>query len=267
VTPLERVTDEARFGGKAVQLASALRLGLPVPDGIAFDVEAAARVVSSGRAGRDACAQVFEALAARRLAARSSAVGEDSAQASFAGVHLTRLNVVTPEDLLEALPAIVASGSSASARAYRARLGIDGPCRVAVVVQPMIEPDCAGVMFTQNPVDRSDERVIEASFGLGEAVVSGLVEPDRYRMRRGGEVVDASIGDKDFLIRARAEGGTEEVPVEVGRRRMPCLDANQLAALEDLAARCEASFSGAHDIEWAFAKGTLVLLQRRGVTR
>jgi pyruvate,water dikinase len=266
-TPLAQVHDEPAFGGKAVQLASALRAGLPVPDGVALDVDLATRVAAGGQRALAACAEVFEALGADRVAARSSAVGEDSAGASFAGVHLSRLNVLSTDELLDAVAAIVASASTPLARDYRARLDIAGAPRMAVLIQPLIDADCAGVMFTRNPVDGADERIIEAAWGLGETVVGGIAEPDRYRMRRGGAIVSREIGDKDVQIVARPAGGTEASPVIGSRRGEPCLSDDRLAALDELAQRCEALFAGAHDIEWAFRGERLFLLQRRAVTR
>jgi pyruvate,water dikinase len=138
---------------------------------------------------------------------------------------------------------------------------------VGVVIQEMVDPECAGVLFTRNPVHGTDERVIEAAWGLGEAVVAGLVEPDRFRWERGGALNEASVGYKDVRIRTLPEGDTEEVPVDEHLRSEPCLQDAQLEMLEALASLCESHFPGAHDIEWAFAGGRLYLLQRRSVTR
>jgi pyruvate,water dikinase len=142
---------------------------------------------------------------------------------------------------------------------------------VAVVVQRMVNPETAGVLFTRNPVSGADERVVEASWGLGESVVAGLVTPDRWRFRRGGEIVDHAPGDKDLEI-LPGEGGTEERPVDPARARRACLEEFHLRALEELASRCESHFEGPSDLEWAFARETegpetLYLLQRRPVTR
>lgn len=193
-------------------------------------------------------------------------VDEDGAQASFAGQHLTVLGVRRATDLLDAVRDVHASAHEPSVLAYRARLGIAGPPRIAVVLQRMLEPRCAGVLFTRHPVTGNDERLVEASWGVGEAVVSGLVEPDRVRMRRGGEVIEQHVGVKDVAIRA-AEHGMTETAVDEADRSRPCLDAEDLAALEGLAALCESAVPGAHDIEWAFVGRRLFLLQRRDVTR
>ena len=116
------------------------------------------------------------------LAVRSSAVDEDGADASFAGQHLTLLNVPSSEQLGAALSEIWWSANSDSAITYRQRVGLFTRPSVGVVVQALLDPDSAGVMFTQNPITGADERMIEASWGLGEAVVAGLVIPDSYRI-------------------------------------------------------------------------------------
>jgi CRP/FNR family cyclic AMP-dependent transcriptional regulator len=122
------------------------------------------------------------------------------------------------------------------------------------------------VMFTQNPVTGADERVIEASWGLGEAVVAGLVIPDTYRVDRAGQVLERTAGRKQIAIRSVATGGTVEEKIAADRAEQLCLDDDQLAALSDLALRCEQVYGMARDIEWAFAGGTLYLLQCRAVT-
>lgn len=267
IVSLANAVDEPQFGGKAVQLGSALRAGLPVPSGHAISVEI---VDAVARHDRDACARVaslWQTFRGARVACRSSAVGEDSAAASFAGQHLTRLNVASAESLVEGVAEVWRSGRTPAARAYRARLGLDASPKVAAVIQEMVEPTCAGVLFTRNPVTGADERLVEASWGLGEAIVAGLVTPDRYRVRRGGAVVQREIGDKEVMIRGSAAGDTEEVAVDPAQAAAPCLDDAALAVLDALATRCEQAFPGAHDIEWAMAGGTVFLLQRRAVTR
>jgi pyruvate, water dikinase len=201
------------------------------------------------------------------VAVRSSAVGEDSAGASFAGQHATCLHV---EPEVEAVTAAVRhvweSGRTSSAIAYRQRLGIEGAPQVGVVVQRMVEPTSAGVLFSRDPLSGGDVRVIEASWGLGEAVVAGLVTPDRFLLTRSGEVLERRAGYKDLLIRRGASGGTEEAPLDIGRAEALCLDDAQLLALHRLAEHCEAVYGGAQDLEWAFDGADLFLLQRRPIT-
>jgi pyruvate,water dikinase len=201
------------------------------------------------------------------LAVRSSAVGEDSEEASFAGQHLTCLNVRSSVDVTEAVAAIWRSAHSDSALAYRRRLSVRGSPRIAVVVHQLVDADCAGVLFTRNPLDGADELVIEAAWGLGEAVVAGLVTPDRFRIARDGTVLERVAGAKDLAVVLAPHGGTEEVAISGERIRALCLDDSQLAALARLADRCGQVFAGARDLEWAFTGQELHLLQSRAVTR
>lgn len=265
-TSLVDAIDERCFGGKAAQLARSLRAGLPVPDGFALSVETV-RAIAQGDAGAlDDAARRAEPLGG--LAVRSSAVGEDGAGASFAGQHATVLDVRGREAMHRAICQVWASGQSASARGYRARMGLsEEPC-MAVVVQQLVPADVAGVMFTQDPLTGADLRVIEASWGLGEAVVAGLVTPDQYRLTRAGAVLTRLAGHKDIAIRALEGGGTQEQPVAPHRVAALCLGDTELAALQALAERCEAHHgAGPHDIEFAFSGGALFLLQCRLVTR
>jgi hypothetical protein len=135
-----------------------------------------------------------------------------------------------------------------------------------VVVQSLLDPDVAGVMFTQNPVTGAAERVIEAAWGLGEAVVAGLVIPDTYRIASDGTVLERTPGLKRIAIRSRADGGTYEEDVPADRTEALTLDDAQLAQLNQLAHHCETVYGNARDIEWAIADGTLYLLQCRAVT-
>ena len=138
---------------------------------------------------------------------------------------------------------------------------------MAVVVQVLLDPESAGVMFTRNPINGADERMIEASWGLGEAVVAGLVIPDSYRVGRDGQVLERRAGLKRVAIRGLPTGGTveEEVAPELAERL--CLDDSQLEELNQLALRCEEVYGPNRDIEWAVADGKVYLLQCRAVTR
>ncbi|MGI8480085.1 MAG: PEP/pyruvate-binding domain-containing protein [Gaiellaceae bacterium] len=264
--PLAEAQEESVYGGKAVQLGIAIRAGLPVPPGIALPCSFVDAVAGDDAPG----AAELEKLCAelrRPLAARSSAVGEDSELASFAGQHLTCLNVRSLPHLVGAVRTIWESGRSPSALAYRERLGLPSVPRIGVVVQELVDPDCAGVLFSRNPLDGSDEIVIEASWGLGEAVVAGLVTPDRFRLSRDGAVLERTARVKDLAVRIAAGGGTHETEVPEALVHALCLDVSQLAQLHALALRCEQVFAGDHDLEWAFAAGKIYLLQRRAVTR
>ncbi len=263
--PLADARDERRYGGKAVQLGAAIRAGLPVPAGLALSVETVEALARGDRAVRDHLEDLCDELGGP-LAVRSSAVGEDSAEASFAGQHATVLNV-GGSDVADAVARVWRSGSSPSALAYRRRVGDDEAPRMGVVVQRLAAADVAGVMFTRDPVTGADQRVIEASWGLGEAIVQGLVVPDLFRVSRDGEVLERRAGRKDLAVRPSEAGETEQRTVDGDLVEALCLDDAMLGALADLATGCERAFGpGPHDVEWGFAGGDVLLLQRRAIT-
>lgn len=266
VVPLADAHDDSRFGAKATGLGAAARAGLSVPPGVALS----GTIVDAVAAGQEDA--IEELVTATRslvgpLAVRSSAADEDGADASFAGQHLTLLNVPSVDDVSAAIREIWWSANSDSAITYRQRVGLFARPSVGVVVQSLLDPDVAGVMFTQNPINEADERLIEASWGLGEVVVAGRVIPDTFRMDRAGAVLERTPGFKKIAIRASADGGTVEETVAPELVEQLCLDDDQLAQLNTLAGKTEQVYGPARDIEWAFAGGQLYLLQCRAVTR
>ena len=263
--PLAGADNEAIFGAKATDLGEAARAGLPVPPGIALAGELTEAVAAGQQTAIGEVAESARFLTGP-LAVRSSAVGEDSADASFAGQHLTLLNVPSCADLSAAIRQIWWSANTDSVITYRKRVGLFDRPSVGVVVQALLDPEVAGVMFTQNPVNGTDERVIEASWGLGEAVVAARVIPDHFRLDRSGEVLERTPGFKKVAIRAVATGGTVEREVAPELVEALCLDDRQLHSLNALAARCEQVYGPARDIEWAYADDQIYLLQCRAVT-
>jgi pyruvate, water dikinase len=261
LTPLIDAGEPARFGGKAAALAVALRGGLPVPDGFALSTD--------GAGGEPTAAALRTALGDRadtdRWAVRSSGIGEDADGASFAGQHLSVLGVSGVPALLEAIARVRASVLSASAAAYRARSGISGPARTGVVLQRLVDAETAGVLFTQNPMTGARELVIEASWGLGEAVVAGLVTPDRYRLSLDGALLERTLGDKELRI-AILDGVSQESETPESERARFCLDWEGLGQLHALTGRVDRLWPGPHDVEFAFGEGRLFLLQRRPLT-
>src|SRR5262249_41080042 len=145
------------------------------------------------------------------LALRSSAIGEDSASASFAGQHTSKLGVLAGESLREAVHAVWRSGFGDGALGYRNRLGLGRSPRMGVVIQPLINASVAGVLFTRNPVTGANERVIEAAWGLGESVVQGRVVPDLYRLSVNGTLIQRTLGDKRTETRSLPTGGIAEI--------------------------------------------------------
>ncbi|MFN0095423.1 MAG: PEP/pyruvate-binding domain-containing protein [Dehalococcoidia bacterium] len=263
--PLAKARETALYGSKAVGLGEAIRAGLPVPPGIALSGDIV-EAVAAGDA--KAIAKVLKAAGdvPPPFAVRSSAVDEDGAAASFAGQHLTLLNVKTLDDIPSAVRDVWWSANSDSAISYRQRVGLMTRPSVGVVVQSLLDPEVAGVMFTENPITGEHERLIEASWGLGEVVVAALVIPDNFRVARGGEVVERKPGKKRIVLRSDGAGGTVEEKVPLHRVAALCLSDPQLKELDGLATLCEGVYGPRRDIEWAIAGGSLYLLQCRAVT-
>jgi pyruvate,water dikinase len=265
VVPFTKASERSLFGSKAVGLGDAARQGLPVPPGIALSGDLVDAVASGDDKAIEKVAKAIGSLQPP-FAVRSSAVDEDSAAASFAGQHLTVLNVHSTADVPGAVRQVWWSANSDSAITYRQRVGLFIRPSVGVVIQSLLNPTTAGVMFTENPVTGADERVIEASWGLGEAVVNGLVVPDHFRLERSGRVLDRKTGRKRIAIRSLPNGGTFEEQVSPAQVTQICLDDTQLAALGELALQCEKVYGPRRDIEWAFQNGALYLLQCRAIT-
>ncbi|MFJ6085203.1 rifamycin-inactivating phosphotransferase [Streptomyces sp. NPDC092369] len=200
-------------------------------------------------------------------AVRSSATAEDLPTASFAGQQDTYLNVVGPESVLQHVSRCWASLFTERAVAYRLRNGIDHrTVHMAVVVQRMVFPDASGVLFTADPVT-GDRKVatVDAGFGLGEALVSGLVNPDVFKVR-DGEVVARAIAAKQRAVRALPAGGTREVTVDSQRQEEPALTDAQAVRLVGLGRDIEARFGSPQDIEWCLVDGDFQIVQSRPIT-
>ena len=207
-------------------------------------------------------------LSSVAVAVRSSATAEDLPDLSFAGQQDTYLNVVGDEGVLRAVVDCWSSLWTARAIGYRARNGIDhADVALAVVVQAMIQSEAAGVLFTANPLSgKRDETVIDATLGLGEALVSGRVEPDHYVVETAtGRVVRKTLGAKALAIRGQVGGGQETVfsADGAGRQALPDAVIGELAAL---GSRLTGLFAAPQDIEWAWAEERLWLLQSRPIT-
>ncbi len=265
VVPFAKARETSLYGSKAVGLGDATRQGLAVPPGVALSGDLVEAVASGNDKAIEKVAKAIAALPPP-FAVRSSAVDEDSAAASFAGQHFTVLNVHSAADVPGAVREVWWSANSDSAITYRQRVGLFTRPSVGVVVQTLLNPTAAGVMFTGHPVTGADERLIEASWGLGEAVVAGLVVPDHFRLDRSGHVLERKAGRKRIAIRSLPSGGTFEQQVPPAQVNQLCLDDAELAALGELALQCEKVYGPRRDIEWAFQDGTLYLLQCRAVT-
>jgi pyruvate,water dikinase len=250
-----RAADAALFGGKSASLGELIAAGIPVPPGFA----------ASTAADVEEIADAYRALGEPAVAVRSSAIGEDSAETTFAGLQDTYLWVQGVDAVCAAVRDCWASLDNPEAVAYRKRMGIEDKPAMGVTVQLMVDAAVSGVMFTCNPVSGDPSTVaVNASWGLGLAVVGGEVTPDEYRVSKvTGEVLHRAIGPK--LIEYGPGGERSDVPVE--RQDAACLDDRRLAELVEVARRVERHFGSHQDIEWAIDReGELFMLQSRPVT-
>ncbi|MCX5009016.1 phosphoenolpyruvate synthase [Streptomyces sp. NBC_00638] len=211
-----------------------------------------------------ALAQLGERAA---CAVRSSATAEDLPTASFAGQQDTYLNVVGPTAILQHVSRCWASLFTDRAVTYRQRNGIDHrTVHMAVVVQLMVLPQASGILFTADPVTGNRKvATVDAGFGLGEALVSGLVNPDVFKVR-DGEVVDRTIAAKQRAIHALPTGGTQEVAVDARQQKRPALTDAQVVRLVRLGRRIEAHFGRPQDIEWCLVDDGFQIVQSRPIT-
>ncbi|MFH9610959.1 rifamycin-inactivating phosphotransferase [Streptomyces sp. NPDC017448] len=200
-------------------------------------------------------------------AVRSSATAEDLPTASFAGQQDTYLNVVGPEAVLRHVSRCWASLFTERAVVYRRRNGIDHrTVHMAVVVQRMVFPQASGILFTADPVtgDRK-AATVDAGFGLGEALVSGLVNPDVFTVR-DGRVVARTIATKDRAVHPLPAGGTRDTAVDARQRDQPALTDEQAVRLVGIGRRIEAHFGTPQDIEWCLVDDDVRIVQSRPIT-
>jgi len=200
-------------------------------------------------------------------AVRSSATAEDQPMASFAGQHDTYLNIVGIDHIIEHIRKCWASLFTERAIIYRMMNGYDHrKVSLAVVVQRLIYSDFSGVMFTADPISSNRKIVsIDASFGLGEALVSGRVNSDNYKVC-DGRVTDKMIKTKNLGAFARKNGGTEDIAINEDKRNKQVLSEAQILELEILGRKIEAFFSVPQDIEWCILEGSVYILQSRPIT-
>jgi pyruvate,water dikinase len=299
--------DVALVGGKSANLGELVRAGFPVPPGFAVTARLFAEIVQPHAeellAGLDpenvgelearadgarrtvealdvpdeiaahiavGYAELAEELGLERppVAVRSSAVAEDAADASFAGMQSTYLWLRGADDVLAGIRRCWASYFNAQALAYRARHG--GAAGMSVAVQAMVDARVAGVMFTLNPVTGDPSSIaIDASYGLGVSVAEGDVTPDSYLVSKvTREVVRTQIGTKERECVADPDGGgTVTCEVDPDRRARPCLEPEEIARLVELGREVERHYGRPQDLEWAIdRRDELFLLQARPET-
>jgi pyruvate,water dikinase len=262
--------DPIRVGGKAAHLGR-LAATHPVPPG--FCLAAARADTALPPALHGALATAYDSLGQRcgtpqpRVAVRSSAVDEDGQEASFAGQHESYLNIVGSEAVASAVQRCLASARSARALHYRRSRGLAEEAGIAVLVQQLVVADVSAVVFSVDPRSGEQDRVvINATWGLGESLVSGTVTPDLYVVRKTDlKILSRQVVDKIHMTVARA-AGTREVPVPRALRQEPALEDTQVRALARLARRLERVQGWPVDLECAYENGRLYLLQCRPVT-
>ncbi|MFI9382594.1 rifamycin-inactivating phosphotransferase [Kutzneria sp. NPDC052558] len=305
VVDLREVDEKqvAKVGGKAAHLGGLARIeGVRVPAGVCVTTAAFQRVMAGAaveerldelarlkaddREGirklsaeirgiieetavpEELAAEITEAVSGQTAyAVRSSATAEDLPTASFAGQQDTYLNVVGQQEILRNVSRCWASLFTERAVTYRQRSGIDHrTVRMAVVVQEMVFPQASGILFTADPVTGNRTvSTVDASFGLGEALVSGLVNPDVFKVR-DGEVVDKTIAAKQRAVQAEPGGGTREVVIDEQRQELPALTDEQAVRLVELGRRIEAEFGCPQDIEWCLVDDGFRIVQSRPIT-
>jgi pyruvate,water dikinase len=246
---LAAADDETRFGAKIALLSAAVRAGLPVPAGYALAADALAALASSGAEPSLllTAAELPDLPALGPVAVRASSLGS----AAHGGGSLSLLRVSGAPALLGALRAVHAS------RAH------DAPA--AALVQRMIEPRCAGVLWTRDPVSGAEEYVVEASWDAAESA-DGMVAPDRYRLAYSGKLLETLLGERPAAALAAATGGARPRARSLIQADAPCLERAQLSALAELARGCQALFGRHLDLDWAFAADGLHLLGARPIS-
>ncbi|HEX9026179.1 MAG TPA: phosphoenolpyruvate synthase [Clostridium sp.] len=200
-------------------------------------------------------------------AVRSSATAEDLPTASFAGQQDTYLNIMRKPYILKHISKCWASLFTDRAVIYRMQNDFDhSKVQLSVVIQKMVFPEAAGIMFTADPITSNRKIVsIDASFGLGEALVSGLVNSDIYKVREN-KIIDKKISTKKLAIYALKEGGTEEKEIEGERQNMQTLTDNQILQLAQMGRKIESYFGRPQDIEWCIYDNKFYVVQSRPIT-
>ncbi|HEY6683038.1 MAG TPA: PEP/pyruvate-binding domain-containing protein [Propionibacteriaceae bacterium] len=282
--------DIARAGGKGANLGELIKAGFDVPDGFVLTTEAYAAALEAAQLSlppqdqddpaafreqvcrvpilettRREIASAYANLGAGPVAVRSSATAEDLPGATFAGQQDSFLNVLGEQQLIDAIRQCWASLWTERAVAYRRRRRIEpSEVRIAVVVQTMVPAEAAGVMFTANPITGArDQTVVDASSGLGEAVVSGAVTPDHYVLDSDGRLVEFSLGRRELAVVGKAGGGVEHRP---GGATVRLLPDDTLQTLTALGSGVSRHFGQPQDIEWALSDGRLSVVQTRPIT-
>ncbi|MCB9647864.1 MAG: phosphoenolpyruvate synthase [Deltaproteobacteria bacterium] len=260
-------TDVPSLAARLDELSRLERDDREAIDGLGSELRATLEAAPIPSGVEAAITEAYTRLGAVACAVRSSATAEDLPNGSFAGQHDTYLNVVGLASLLSHIRRCWASLFTERAVAYRMKKGLDHRrVHMAVVVQRMVSPEAAGVVFTADPAT-GDRKVtcVEAGFGLGEALVSGLVNADVFKVRDEA-IIQKTINRKRLAIRAAAGGGTRRDELEPTQQARPALADAQVLQLAQLGRRIEAHLGGPQDIEWCLAGDDLHVVQSRPIT-
>jgi pyruvate, water dikinase len=253
---LEVNVDDANELSAAAEEAKKLLLATKMPQHMSNDITTAYKELSK-REGGDPF-----------VAVRSSATAEDMPEASFAGQQETFLNVKGANNVIVAVQKCWASLYGARAIFYRIKQGFEHESvNISAVVQKMVNADKSGVMFTSNPTTGAPEAIIEGSWGLGEAIVSGSVSPDTYLIDRKTRQIKASVATKKIMVVKDLKTGdtiTKDVPADMQNKRV--LSDSELITILDLGELIEEHYESPQDIEWAMEKGEVFIVQSRPVT-
>jgi len=262
--------NHSKVGGKGSSLAKMYQAGLPVPDGFIIQPDAFE--------DDDIPSEVWEQITAnlqnlrktrgeQAFAVRSSALSEDSAEASFAGEFETVLNVFSDEEIHEAILKVYNSGQNERVIAYSMARGIDSEQDIAVIVQKLVDAESSGVLFTANPVTGArDQAIITATWGLGEALVGGMVTPDTLTVnKKDGRIISKEISEKKVMT-VRLKRGTREKPVPDDMKNAPVLSEERVRELNQFGIQIEEFFQMPMDIEWTLHEGKFSIVQARPIT-
>ncbi len=289
--------DVSIAGGKGANLGELVSIGVNVPDGFVINSDAYRLFIKENKIddGISAVSSNVKKLAHirkmikngsfpstvktlikenyiklgadARVAVRSSATTEDLSDASFAGQQETYLNVQGIDEVLSKIKSCYASLWSDRAVSYRSTKNYgQTDIAIAVVIQKMVESEKSGVLFTVNPVNKSkDEMLIDASYGLGESIVSGRVTADNYVIDKFGKIINSKIGKKETQI-IYSDTGTREAKVEEHKKTVRVLSDKEINELSDIALKIEKHYGYPLDIEWAIKDNDIYILQARAIT-
>ncbi len=272
----DAVCNDAAVVGSKAAILSQLCSSMPdlIPPGIVIPAAAAAAAFAGDApaAPADATRALLSAQVEQRIrpactsyAVRSSALEEDSIDRSYAGQYTTVLARSTLDAILSAVAECVGSGSSARIRAYRRASRVEADGNVAVLIQEMVAAERSGVAFTANPVSGASEVIINASYGLGDLLVSGEITPDELLFDADERISASTIGSKRFMSIV-TPAGVRRLPVPEALQGQPALSDRQAHAVARAARMCEAQLGFPVDMEWAISMGTVFVLQARPIT-